>query len=78
MTDKAARIFQQALELSIEERADLAVQLMASVDNVGGEAAEAAWVAELETRARNALDGTTRGEDWSVVRAEIERIISAG
>jgi putative addiction module component (TIGR02574 family) len=73
MSEQAHKVLQEALQLSTEERARLAAELIASVDGEAEEDAEAAWAAEIERRARRALSGESKGEDWDVVRSRIER-----
>jgi putative addiction module component (TIGR02574 family) len=73
MSDNADRVLQEALQLSTEERARLAAELIASVDGGPDEDAEAAWAAEIERRARRVLAGQSQGEDWEIVLARIER-----
>lgn len=60
------------MELSVEERAELAADLMASVDGEPDVDAQAAWAAEIERRAQRALAGESPGTDWQVVRKRIE------
>ena len=42
------------------------------MDDGAGVDAEAAWVIELEARAKRVLMNPEGGTDWDVVRAEIE------
>ena len=53
-----------ALELSIEQRAELAVELIASIDGDPDADVEAAWATEIERRARRALAGDSQGQEW--------------
>ena len=62
----------EALELTPKERADLAFELLQSLDSwpettVAGEA----WIEEIERRARAALAGEP-GITWSEARGQIE------
>jgi putative addiction module component (TIGR02574 family) len=50
MSPKSAELLRQALALSVEERADLAGQLIESLDSAGTESARVAWEAEIERR----------------------------
>ena len=63
-----------SIGLPVEERADVAAELLASLDG-GGEApaeVEAAWASEIERRARRALAGGPPGAPWQDVRNRAE------
>jgi hypothetical protein len=62
----------EALDLTDEERAQVALELVASLDGPTDADAEDAWMAEIERRARRALSDPDGGEDWSAARPEIE------
>ena len=68
MTDATNRVLRQALELEPDERAVLAAELLASLDESEDEV-QRAWAAEIERRSMNA--SIERGEDWRVVLDEI-------
>lgn len=57
--------------LPLREQAELAAALLASLDGKAGTAdeVEAAWAAEVESRARRALAGTSDAVPWDDVRA---------
>lgn len=59
MTDRAEALLREALTLPPEERADVAAELLASLDETDPELIdiEAAWAAEIEKRARRVLAG---------------------
>ena len=75
MTKESRELLQQALRLPVQERAKLAVELIASVDGEADANAEAAWAKEIERRAENVLSGRSSGEPWEDVKARIERDI---
>jgi putative addiction module component (TIGR02574 family) len=50
MSAKTTELLRQALALSVEERADLAGQLIESLDSTESESAKATWDAEIERR----------------------------
>ena len=54
MTDRAQALLREALALPLEERANVAAELLASLDGAETDVAdvEAAWAAEIEKRAR--------------------------
>ena len=78
MSPRLKQILDEALTLSGPERAELAVELAASVDGNEDPDASAAWAVEIERRARRALAGESRGKDWESVRARIEKNIRSG
>ncbi len=65
MTDRARKLLEDALSLSEDERLDLAEQLLSSLPG------DAEWLAELERRARRALDEPNGGEAWDVVERRL-------
>jgi hypothetical protein len=68
MTRDGHSILRDALDLPADERAEVIVELIASLDGSPDPDAEQAWAREIEQRARRARDGTTAGTDWKVVR----------
>lgn len=75
MTSRVQRLLREALSLPIEERATVAAELLASLDDDAAEdpaEVEAAWAAEIETRARRAMAGESQGIPWTDVRARAE------
>lgn len=74
MTTAARRILQDALGLSEQERAEIAVRLIESLDARDSDAAgvEEAWAAEIERRCAALDAGTTGTTAWDDVRRQIE------
>ena len=75
MTALADRLLQDALGLSEQERAEIAVRLIESLDVASdAEAAEveAAWAAEIERRCAALDAGTTGTTAWEEVRRQIK------
>jgi hypothetical protein len=72
MSGRAQKVLGEALGLSDEERADVALELVASLDGPRDADAEDAWVVEIERRARRVLADPEGGEDWATARADIE------
>jgi putative addiction module component (TIGR02574 family) len=68
MSDRARKLLQDALGLSVSERAGLAADLLASLDGDPDDEVEQAWASELERRARAALADPEGGEPWETVR----------
>lgn len=78
MIERAQALLREALKLPSEERADVAAELLASLDQPEAEdaaAVQAAW-AEIERRARRVLAGETAGEPWEEVRERISRSLT--
>jgi putative addiction module component (TIGR02574 family) len=74
MTSRAKDVLREALELSTDDRSELAAELLASLDEpVDGGDIEAAWAAEIERRARRVLAGESSGTPWDDVRTQVAR-----
>jgi putative addiction module component (TIGR02574 family) len=75
MSPRAQELLREAMALPVKERADLAAELLASLDDAASEdpaEVEAAWAAEIERRARRAVAGETAGVPWEDVRRRAE------
>jgi len=75
MTDRAQEVLREALTLPVDERADVAAELLASLDDAAAEnpaEVEAAWAAEIERRARRVIGGESAGVPWEDVRRRAE------
>jgi putative addiction module component (TIGR02574 family) len=70
VTQRAQDLLREALLLPADERADVAAELLASLDDQEADTAdvEAAWAIELEKRARRVLAGESAGTSWEDVR----------
>ncbi|MFP5284582.1 MAG: addiction module protein [Thermoanaerobaculia bacterium] len=66
-------LLEQVLRLSVNERAEFASEVLASLDGEADPGAEAAWAEEIERRAIRVLSGESQGEDWDEVRERIAR-----
>jgi len=75
MTPSTAAVLAEALRLDEEARAELAAELLASLDGPADADAESAWAAEIERRVAALEDGTASLEPWDDVRRRIERDI---
>jgi len=73
MSNRAQELLREALTLPADERADVAAELLASLDESmeNPSEVEAAWAAEIERRARRVLSGESAGEPWEDVRDRI-------
>ena len=74
MTDRAQALLREALALPLDERANVAAELLASLDADETDVAdvEEAWAAEIEKRARRVLAGDSLGNPWEDVRRRAE------
>jgi putative addiction module component (TIGR02574 family) len=72
VTTNAQKLFEQALTLAANDRAELAAQLLASLDEVEADV-ESAWAAEIERRAAEARQNPDDDEDWRTVLDGIQR-----
>lgn len=70
MTDSVRQMLSHALELSSEERADLAYELLSSLEAKPEQRSEEEWIAEVERRARAALAGAP-ATPWPEARDQI-------
>lgn len=71
MSQRADALLQEALALPATERAEVATELLASLDSPSPEdlaAVQAAWAKEIERRARRVLSSDATGESWETVR----------
>jgi hypothetical protein len=72
VTSNAAAVLRDALALSVDERADIAAELLASLDSGDDpEEVRGLWAAELERRARRAISGGYPGGDWTTLRQRL-------
>jgi hypothetical protein len=62
------KVLHEALELDLADRAELAAELLASLDGEAEEDVEAVWAAEIELRATRARSGEDRGRPWAEAR----------
>ncbi len=72
MGRQAAQIFAEALELEVDERAELASRMIASIDGAPDPDTDHAWATEIERRANRAISGESQGSDWEQVRSRIQ------
>jgi putative addiction module component (TIGR02574 family) len=76
MTDRAQAVLREALTLPPDERADVAAELLASLEDPAAEDpadVQAAWAKEIEKRARRVLADESAGEPWEDVRDRVAR-----
>ena len=66
-------VLAEALRLDQDARAELAAELLASLDGPADPDAERAWDVEIERRIAAIEAGTIRLEPWDEVRRRIEK-----
>jgi len=81
MTFRAQEVLREALALPVDERADVAAELLASLDEGGGEdpaEVEAAWAAEIERRLAAVEKGQFSAQPWREAIEAIRQSLSQG
>jgi putative addiction module component (TIGR02574 family) len=78
MSKTGQKVLDKALQLEVSERAELAAQLLASLDGEPDEDVEAAWAAEIERRATRARSGEDAGKPWAEARSRARNALSKG
>ena len=68
MTDNARKVLLDAMDLSPQERAELAAELLDSLPDDG---LHPEWAAEIERRARRAWADPSAGEPWETVEQRL-------
>jgi putative addiction module component (TIGR02574 family) len=75
MTKAAEAVLADALRLDLDGRAEVAAELLASLDGPSDPGAEAAWAVEIERRVAAIEAGTVKLEAWDDVKRRIEQDI---
>ena len=68
MSKTGQKVLDEALQLDLADRAEVAAELIASLDGEPDHNVEAAWAAEIEGRATRARSGEDRGRPWAEAR----------
>jgi putative addiction module component (TIGR02574 family) len=71
MSEPARRLLNEAMQLPAQDRAAIAAELLASLDDELDADVEAAWAAEIDRRMLRVSSGEARFEDWDRVREEL-------
>ena len=71
MTSNAKEILDNAMTLSLKERADLAARLLESLDGAPEAEVEAAWDAEIARRLEELESGKVQAVPWPEARKRI-------
>ncbi|MBX3199602.1 MAG: addiction module protein [Labilithrix sp.] len=72
MNARAKKVFEEALELPLEDRGELARRLLESVDTDAPPEIQNAWAPVIARRAREVLDGTAATRDLDEALDDIE------
>jgi putative addiction module component (TIGR02574 family) len=75
MSKPAEIVLAQALRLDPAARAELAAELLASLDGPADPDAETAWTSEIARRVAAIEAGTMKLEPWEDVKRRVEREI---
>jgi hypothetical protein len=75
MTTTVEEVLKKALQLSEDERARVAAELLASLEPDVETRDEEAWIAEVERRAQAAIGGLP-GLSWDETRTRVEERVS--
>src|SRR5262245_30809225 len=73
MSKTTSNLLNNALRLTTAERAELAAELLASLDGEPEDDVEAAWAAEIQRRVERVKSGEAKGRPWSKVRERLDR-----
>jgi len=73
MTKAAEEILDDALALPLDQRAELAAELLASLDGEPDQGVEEAWRAEIARRVERIQRGEATGRPWEDIRTELEQ-----
>lgn len=75
VTKASRNLLEEALKLDIAERADIAAELLASLDGEPEDRVEAAWAAEIQRRIERIEAGTEVMLPWEDVERRIDKEI---
>jgi len=81
MSADAQALLREVLSLPDEERADIAAELLASLEDNSTDdpvAVRDMWTQEIERRAKRVLAGDSVGEDWSDLRRRVTDKLASG
>jgi putative addiction module component (TIGR02574 family) len=75
MTKPAQAVLAEALRLNVDARAEVAAELLASLDGPADPDADAAWAIEIERRVAAIEGGTAKLEPWEDLKRRVEKEI---
>ena len=70
-------VFRKALGLDASDRTELVGLLIDSLDPETEQGAEAAWLQEIDRRARELDSGTVQTIPWEIARERLLRVLAA-
>ena len=73
MSREVDELYERAIGLSPEERAELAGLLLQSIEEPADEGVEEAWAAEIERRMAEYRAGRVKSISWADARAYLHR-----
>jgi putative addiction module component (TIGR02574 family) len=73
MSRAVDELYEQASQLPVEDRAELAGLLFESIEEEADDGVEEAWAAEIERRIAEYRAGRVKTIPWSEVRARLHR-----
>ena len=73
MTKGTEAVLADALRLDLDARAEVAAELLASLDGPADPNTEAAWAVEIERRVAAIEAGTVKLEPWEDVKRRVEK-----
>ena len=71
MAASAKELYERAMSLNDEERAELVGMLLESLEIQDDEGVEAAWLEEIERRVAELDSGAVKAVSWTEVRSKI-------
>jgi len=75
MRKSADKVLAEALRLDPKARAELATELLASLEGPSDLDAEAAWEDEIRRRVAAIEAGTAELEPWDAVKVRVEKVL---
>jgi hypothetical protein len=81
MSTDARALLREVLSLPDDERADIAAELLASLEDTSTDdpiAVRDMWSQEIDRRAQRVLAGESVGEDWSDLRQRVTDKLAGG
>ncbi len=75
MSKKSERVLEDALTLPPDERVDVAVALMDSLNEQEDEGVEEAWAKEIERRIQEVESGAVKTIPWADVRRRLIQVV---
>jgi len=71
MVSSAKKLYQSAMDLNDQDRAELVEMLLESLDLETEDGVEAAWLSEIECRVEEVDSGAVQSVPWSEVRSRV-------